>query len=78
MSFELFNDPAALAAPRVRRRDLGGGAFVLSHADPLQPFTRCVGDWLEHWAQTTPQAPFLSERDGAGGWRRIFRGSLVR
>ncbi len=74
MSFELFNDPAALAAPRVTRRDLGNGAFVLSHPEPLQPFTRCIGDWLEHWAQTTPDAPFLSERDPAGGWRTLSYG----
>ncbi len=32
---------------------------------------RCIGEWLEHWAQTTPDAVFLAERDAAGGWRQL-------
>ncbi len=74
MKYELFGDPAALAPPRVEREDLPGGAFILRHADALQPHARCIGSWLEHWNRVTPHAEFLSERlpaDAGGGWRRM-------
>ena len=72
-SVQPFDDPGALARPRTERHDLGGGAFVLRHPEPLQPHARCIGDWLEHWARTTPEALFLAERDaqGSGSWRRL-------
>lgn len=66
-----FNDPASLAPRRVVRQDLPGGGFVLRHPDPLRPFARCIGDWLEQWARATPDAVFLGERDAGGGWRRL-------
>lgn len=66
-----FSDPQALAPPRVLREDRADGSFVLRHPEPLQPFARCIGDWLEHWAATTPDAPFLCERDAQGEWRRL-------
>jgi len=66
-----FGDPGALAAARVLREDLAGGTFVLRSAEALQPFARCIGDWLEHWAITTPDAPFLAERDGGTSWRQL-------
>ncbi|MEY4753427.1 MAG: hypothetical protein RJA44_1102, partial [Pseudomonadota bacterium] len=71
MDLMLFDDAAALAPPRVERVELPGGGFILRSPEKLQPFVRCIGEWLEHWAQTTPDALFLAERDGAGGWRRI-------
>ena len=67
----LFGDPGALAVPRVTREDLPGGGFVLRHPEPLQPYARCIGVWLEHWAATTPDAPFLAERAPDGAWRRL-------
>ncbi len=66
-----FADPASLASRRTQRQDLPGGGFVLRHPEPLQPHARCIGDWLEHWARTTPDALFLAERDPVGGWRRM-------
>lgn len=66
-----FGEPGALAPSRVVREDRPDGSFVLRSAEALQPFARCVGDWLEHWAATTPDALFLAERDGTGGWRRL-------
>jgi len=66
-----FNDPASLAQCQVVREDLPDGGFVLRHPQALQPYARCTGDWLEHWATTTPQALFLAERDGNGEWRKL-------
>jgi feruloyl-CoA synthase len=71
-----FNDPASLAPPRTERIVLPDGAFVLRHPEALQPYARCVGDWLEHWAFTTPDAPLLAERAADGGWRRLSYGQV--
>lgn len=69
-----FADPQALAPPRVSREDRADGSFVLRHPEPLQPFARCIGDWLEHWAAFTPDALFLCERDAGGAWRKLTYG----
>ncbi|HSV47754.1 MAG TPA: feruloyl-CoA synthase [Ramlibacter sp.] len=62
-------------APRaVAREDLPGGGFVLRHPQALQPYARCIGDWLEHWAVTTPETVFLAERASDGQWRKLNYG----
>ncbi len=70
-----FDDPAMLAPPRAVRLRFDGGAYVLRSPEPLKPYARCIGEWLEHWAQATPDAVFLAERDaeraGSGGWREL-------
>jgi feruloyl-CoA synthase len=66
-----FQDEQSLAPARVAVESRGDGSFVLRHPEPLQPFARCIGDWLEHWAATTPDALFLCERDTAGAWRQL-------
>jgi len=70
-TIQLFDDPGSLAPPRAERTALPGGGFVLRNPQPLQPHARCIGDWLEHWSLTTPDAPFLAERSTAGGWRGL-------
>lgn len=66
-----FAQENSLAPRRTLKTDLPGGGFVLRHPDPLPAPARCIGDWLEHWAQAKPDALFLAERDAAGGWRRL-------
>ena len=39
--------------------DLGEGAFELRSPEPLAPYVRCIGEWLEQWARQTPDAPEL-------------------
>jgi len=66
-----FDDPQQLAPRRAVRQDLGEGSFVLRSPEPLQPYARCVGEWLEHWAEATPQATAFAEPAGpaaGGGW----------
>ncbi|GAP37237.1 feruloyl-CoA synthase [Piscinibacter sakaiensis] len=71
MPDDFFDDPTQLAPPEVERLELGGGAFVLRHPRPLEPAVRCVGEWIEHWAALTPQAPALAERAPDGSLRRL-------
>ena len=66
-----FQDEQALAARRVEMQSRPDGSFVLRHPDALQPFARCIGDWLEHWAATKPDSVFLGERDAQGAWRTV-------
>lgn len=69
MSF--FDNPRMLAPAAVDRKDLPGGGFILSSPQPLGDVTRCVGDWLEHWAARTPNAMFMAERGSDGEWVRM-------
>ncbi|WP_335582889.1 MULTISPECIES: feruloyl-CoA synthase [unclassified Cupriavidus] len=70
--------PVALARPRILREDRADGSFVLRSAEPLQPYDRCIGDWLEHWARVAPDQPFLAERaPGGAGWRRVGYGEAL-
>jgi feruloyl-CoA synthase len=48
--------------------------MILRSPQPLQPYVRCVGEWLERWAQHVPKRAFLAERDGGGGWRTLGYG----
>jgi feruloyl-CoA synthase len=80
MATSFFDDPRMLAPPRTVKTDLGGGAFTLHSPDPLQPYARCVGEWLERWAVETPDAPAFgeraTERGSAGGWVLLRWGEL--
>jgi feruloyl-CoA synthase len=64
-------NPARLfAPPRIQITDLPDGSQLLESPEPLAPHARAVGEWLAHWAQATPESPFLSERAGPG-WRTV-------
>ncbi|MGJ8626085.1 MAG: feruloyl-CoA synthase [Sulfitobacter sp.] len=54
----------------VLREDRVDGTIILRSALTMGPVARCSGDWLHHWAATTPDAVFLAERSGKG-WRKV-------
>ena len=62
------------AAAAVRVESLPGGGMILRSPQPLAAYARCVGEWLERWAREAPGRPFLAERDGTAGWRRLTYG----
>ena len=66
-----FDDPSFLAPPRTIRVGFDDGSFVLHSPEPLKPYARCIGEWLDHWALQTPEAPAFAERTPAGDWRRL-------
>jgi feruloyl-CoA synthase len=58
-----------------RRAD---GVLVLRSPEPLAPYARCLGEYLEKWAKERPDQIYLAQRDGEG-WRRMtYRGVLRR
>lgn len=67
-----------LALPDIERVDLGNGSFVLRSRISPRAHTRCIGDWLEHWARVTPNALFLAEREPDGQWRRLSYSEVRR
>jgi feruloyl-CoA synthase len=73
-----FDDPQQLAPRRALRTELGGGAFTLQHPEPLAPYARCVGEWLERWARETPDAPAFAEPAPGGGWTLLGYRELRR
>ena len=67
-----FDDPALLAPRRVLREPHPGGGFVLRSPEPLQPYARCIGEWLERWAAETPDARAVAEPAADGvGWHAL-------
>ena len=73
-----FDDERLLAPPRALCERRPDGSFVLRSPEALRPHVRCIGEWLEHWARETPDAPALAERDAGGGWRLLSWGEVRR
>jgi len=65
-------DDTLVAPPRTVRIDFDDGSFVLRSPTVLQPYARCIGEWIERWARETPDALAFAERDDSGeGWRTL-------
>lgn len=76
MAQGFFEDPSVLAPPRTVKIDFDDGTFVLRSPEPLQPYARCIGEWIERWAAETPDVLALAERDAQGDWRQVTWGEL--
>ncbi len=57
-------------AHNVIREDRLDGAILLRSKDPLGPVVNRTTDWLDNWAEKTPNTVFLAERSG-NGWREL-------
>ncbi|MCG7519915.1 feruloyl-CoA synthase [Ruegeria sp. Ofav3-42] len=67
-SDEIATRTEKFAQARVLREDLGDGAFVLRSPYPLKIDVQCVSEYLERWAEATPDHQFLAERSPDGDW----------
>lgn len=74
------NAQALFARPDIIADRKPDGSIWLKSATSLQPFARCVGDWLERWALETPDTVFLAERASADSpWAKLtYRDALRR
>lgn len=66
--------PLDLAVPRIRRRDMPGGGFILDSEEPLGAHADHLGQLLQAQAELQPQTVFLAEKVPAGGWRKVSYG----
>ncbi len=55
--------------PDLDFRRLGDGSMILKSKLPLPPLPEHIGAHLQHWAEATPEAPFVAERDATGEWK---------
>jgi feruloyl-CoA synthase len=65
--------PLELAAPRIRRREIADGGFILESEDSLGTHADHLGQLLEQQAARQPGTVFLAEKVG-DGWRKITYG----
>ncbi|MCB1756668.1 MAG: feruloyl-CoA synthase [Gammaproteobacteria bacterium] len=66
---------AKFADPHVLIEARADGTRILRSGMALgDSYARCVGEWLEHWARTTPGQIFLAERDTDDRWQTLSYG----
>ncbi len=71
-------DPARLFAPVAveleRRTD---GAALVRATAALEPYARCINEYLVHWARAAPDRVFLTERGTDGKWSGVTYGEAL-
>ena len=70
MQLNATGERPMFAPPAVEMEHRADGTTLLRSRHELGPFARCLGEFLEHWADTTPDRPFLLER-AQGAWRGV-------
>jgi feruloyl-CoA synthase len=67
---------ALFAPPKVELERRNDGTQVARSPEPLGSYSRCVGEWLVHWAARAPDVTWLAQRDGAG-WQHLSYGEAL-
>lgn len=62
MSADVFSQ---LPNTRIAVETRADGVFVVKSETELETYDRCVGDWLEKWADERPGQVFIAERHGS-------------
>ena len=62
--------PVNFLPARVNVEQRSDGILVLRSPVKLEPYARCLGEYLEHWAGELPDRIFLAQRDG-DAWRTL-------
>jgi feruloyl-CoA synthase len=70
---QLFTDPAVTLEVRP-----DGSRLFHSKIELPEKYARCVGEWLEYWAQASPERLFLAERGAHDEWVRVSYGEAQK
>jgi feruloyl-CoA synthase len=63
--------PLKLAPVDIAVTALPNGGMILRSRVALEPYARCMGEKLEHWAMVAPERIFLAERTDTSAWRHV-------
>jgi feruloyl-CoA synthase len=63
--------PIAYADMRALFDERPDGTIYLRHEESLKPYPLRLADRLVHWAEQTPDAVLIAERNSDGGWRKV-------
>src|SRR6202171_1120394 len=73
------NAETLFAMPEIAADRRADGTIWLKSTMPLRQDARCVGDWLEQWAQKSPERIFLGERSDVGApWTTVTYSNALR
>jgi feruloyl-CoA synthase len=75
----VIRDPATLfPSPAVQLQRRSDGSMLMRSQQPLEPYPRCMGEALVHWAQAAPERHFLLERSAADQWAGVSYAAALR
>lgn len=66
-----------LWSPQLSIEEREDGTIYVWRNDPLGPYPDRVTDPLIYWAETTPDRPWMAQRDESGAWRRVTYGEAL-
>ncbi len=58
-------------SPRFNIETRKDGSILMEQIDPLPEHLPILSDYLDKWADASPDRPWLAQRDNGGDWRRI-------
>ena len=59
------------APPKVEVEKRADGTTLLRSPQKLDPYARCVTEWLVQWSDRAPERVFLAQRSPSGSWRKL-------
>jgi feruloyl-CoA synthase len=71
MARAVRDSASMFAAPVVERSERPDGSLLLRARQPLEPYARCTGEYLERWAREAPERAFLMQRSAGGTWQGL-------
>lgn len=67
-------DPTDFWSPRFEIVTRSDGTILMQQADPLPDHLPTLADYLDKWANATPEHPWIARREKGGDWRRYTYG----
>lgn len=77
MTHRVRDSAGMFAAPVVERSERPDGTLLLRAREPLEPYARCTGEYLERWAREAPERAFLMQRSARGTWQSLTYGEAL-